>query len=49
MVDVNPVHAPGHFFVSYHTISIPSLHDELAKLDYAVADLMAVAVYGRLM
>ena len=44
MVDVNPVHAPGHFFVSYHTISIPSLHDGLAKLDYTVADLMAGAV-----
>ena len=32
VVDVNPFHAPGHFFVSYHTISIPDLEEALERI-----------------
>ena len=32
VVDVNPIHAPGHFFVSYNTISIPDLEEALERI-----------------
>ncbi|MDD9987795.1 MAG: hypothetical protein OXQ31_16090 [Spirochaetaceae bacterium] len=32
VVDVNPVLAPGHFFVSYHTITIPDLEEALERI-----------------
>ena len=32
VVDVNPIHAPGHFFVSYNTITIPDIEEALERI-----------------
>ena len=32
VVDVNPIYAPGHFFVSYNTVTLPDMEEALTRI-----------------